>query len=136
MLVLHILSFGFVLGVTAIADKDAFAWIRGKKQTLDAALMHQYHVMIWAGLIALIVSGTILFYPMRVFLLQDLLFDVKLLFVGILLVNGVLIGRLLHVALEKPFAELTGYEKRALFASGAISALSWVCAAGIALLIF
>ncbi len=136
MLVLHILSFGFVLGVTAIADKDAFQWIRGKVETLEATRMHQYHMLIWIGLITLIVSGIVLFYPMRLFLLQDLLFDVKLLFVGILVVNGILIGRLMHVALIKSFAELTGDESRALFVSGAISVMSWMCAAGIALLIF
>lgn len=136
MLVLHILALGFVLGVTAIADKDAIAWVRGKKQTLDRGVMHQYHVMIWVGLITLIVTGGILFYPMRVFLLQDLFFNAKLLFVGILVINGILIGRLMQVTLIRPFAELSAHETRALFASGAISVVSWICAAGIAILIF
>lgn len=136
MLVLHILSFGFVLGVTVIADKDAFAWILGKKQILDRKTVQNYHILIWLGLISLTASGFYLFYPMRTFLLRDLLFDVKLLFVAILFVNAILIGRLTDSALVKPFSALTHHEKMSLFASGAISMFSWFCAAGIAMMIF
>lgn len=136
MLVLHILSFGFVLGVTAIADKDAFAWLRGTKETLEKKTLLLYHTLIWIGLVSLIASGTYLFWPMRLFLLADLLFDIKMLFVGILVVNAILIGRLMNLALTKPFKALTAHEKMSLLTSGAISAFSWFCAAGIALLIF
>ena len=136
MLVLHILSFGFVLGVTAIADKEALMWLRGKKYTLEKKSLTTYHVLIWLGLITLIASGFYLFYPMRLFLLADLLFDVKLLFVGILVVNAIIIGRLMNLALTKPFQALTGSEKRALFLSGTISVFSWLAAAAIAILIF
>lgn len=133
---LHIAAFGFVLGVTVVADKEAIAWVRGKKETLDAEKVHLYHGLVWVGLIALIVSGVMLFYPMRVYLLSQLLFVMKLLFVGILIVNGILIGKMAHVATEKPFAMLTGHEKRSLIVSGAVSILSWMCAAGLAILVF
>ncbi|MBI5456622.1 hypothetical protein HY969_02680 [Candidatus Kaiserbacteria bacterium] len=144
MLVLHILSFGFVLGVTAIADKDAFAWLRGKKTTLEKKTLLTYHALIWLGLLALIwlgllaliVSGAYLFYPMRLFLLTNLWFDVKLLFVGILVVNAILIGRLMNLALTKPFAALTGHEKLSLMVSGAVSVFSWFAAATIAIWMF
>lgn len=136
MLVLHILSFGFVLGVTAVADKDALAWFLGKKQVLERKNLYTYHLLIWLGLISLIASGTYLFWPMRLYLLGEFLFDIKLLFVGILLVNAILIGRLLNLALAKPFVELSGHEKRGLFVSGAISVFSWFAAAAIAMWIF
>ncbi len=136
MLVLHILSFGFVLGVTAIADKDAIAWIRGKKRVLERSTMMSYHVLIWVGLIALTISGLYLFFPMRLFLLRELLFDVKILFVAILFINAILIVRLMQVALVKPFVEVSTQDKVALFASGAISIFSWFCAAAIAINIF
>ncbi len=136
MLVLHILSFGFVLGVTAIADKEAILWLRGKKYVLERKTLWTYHALIWLGLIVLIASGLYLFWPMRLFLLADFLFDIKLLFVGILVVNAILIGRLMNLALTKPFAALAGHEKRALFLSGAISVFSWFAAAAIAITIF
>ncbi len=136
MLTFHILSFGFVLGVTALADKDALQWFRGKKQTLDRTTLHQYHVLIWIGLLSLAVSGLYLFYPMRVFLLGSMLFDVKLLFVVILFVNAVLVGRLMNLALTKPYAELTVHEKTSLIVSGAVSAFSWFFAGSIAIWMF
>ncbi|TSC85622.1 MAG: hypothetical protein G01um10148_1008 [Parcubacteria group bacterium Gr01-1014_8] len=136
MLVLHILSFGFVLGITAIADKDAFLWLRGKKRVLERKTLRNYHLMIWLGLISLTISGFYLFYPMRLFLLSNLLFDVKLLFVAILFANAILIGRLMNLALTRPFAALTRNEKLSLVLSGAISAFSWFCASAIALWIF
>jgi hypothetical protein len=134
--VLHITAFGFVLGVSAISDKEAFAWMRGKKEILDAEKIHLYHRLVWLGLSVLIVSGVILMYPMRVYLLSQLFFVMKLLFVGVLIVNGVLIGRMSSLATEKPFASLTSHEKMALLASGVISSLSWMCVAGLAILVF
>lgn len=134
--VLHIAAFGFVLGVSAISDKDAFAWMRGKKETLDAEKVRLYHRLVWLGLSILIVTGVILMYPMRVYLLSQLFFVMKLLFVGILIVNGILIGRLSHLATEKSFAALTSHEKMTLLTSGALSFLSWMCAAGLAILVF
>lgn len=136
MLTFHILSFGFVLGVTALADKDAFAWLRGKVHTLERERMHRYHLFIWAGLLSLIGSGVFLLYPTRLYLLTEFLFLIKLLFVGILVTNGILIGRLMHVALLKPFAALTRHEKLSLLLSGAISAFSWGAAALIAFVLF
>ncbi len=136
MLVLHILSFGFVLGVTAIADKEAFAWFRGVKRTIDSAVLRSYHVMIWIGFMSLVASGFYLFYPMRFYLLRNLPFDAKLLFVVILFVNAILIGRLMHVAIVKPYAELSLSEKMALMTSGAISVFSWFCAGAIAIYLF
>lgn len=136
MLPLHILSFGFVLGVSALADKDALAWIRGKKVTLDKKTLRSYHVLIWIGLVVLVVTGVFLFYPMRAFLLADLLFDIKLLFVAMLMLNAFLIRRVMDLALERPYATLGNAEKRALFASGAISVFSWACAASIAFYMF
>lgn len=136
MLTLHILSFGFVLGISAIADKDAFAWVRGVRDTLDRTTVRMYHRMIWVGLLMLIMTGLILFYPQRAYLLGNLLFDIKLLFVAILGLNALLIGRLMEHALDNSYAELGARDKRALFASGAVSVFAWACAAGIAFYMF
>lgn len=136
MLPLHILSFGFVIGVSAIADKDALSWMLGSRETLEEGRLRQYHRMIWVGLGALLITGALLLFPARLYLLGDILFDIKLLFVVILMVNALLIGRLAEHAVTVPFREVSARDKRALFASGAISLLSWGAAAGIAFLMF
>ena len=133
---LHIISFGFVLGVTVIADKEAFAWMRGIRATLDSKQLAFYHRLVWVGLASLIVTGTLLVYPSRLYVLSDVLFLIKLLFVGVLIVNAVLIGRLQDHAVTMPNKDVPASEKRALFLSGAISVISWLSAAGIALLLF
>lgn len=136
MLPLHILSFGFVLGVTAIADKDALGWVRGKHLVLDEKRLRQYHRMVWLGLIAVVITGGLLLYPSRLYLLSDLLFDIKLLFVAILFINAILIGKLADRASRVPFRHISTREKRALFLSGAVSAFSWISAAFIAFYMF
>ncbi len=136
MVVLHILSFGFVLGVTAIADKEAFAWVRGLKSHLDQKTMRGYHALIWIGLISLIVTGIFLVYPYKVYLLSDLLFDIKLFFVLILVINALLIGRLMDVSFQLPFRALSSHDKTSLVVSGAISVFCWAGALASALWLF
>lgn len=136
MFTLHILSLLFSLGLIASADNQAFAWIRGKKTTLNKKLMHRLHVCMWTGLLLLIGSGLMLFLPMASYLLTQPLFAVKMLFVAILVVNGILIGRLMETAVQRPFASLSRAEKLPLFTSGAVSTFSWACAVLVAFYLF
>lgn len=136
MLAVHILSFGFVLGVTAVADKEVFGWVSGKREKLERKSIMLYHTLIWAGLLSLIATGLYMFWPMRLYLLGTILFDIKLIFVAILLVNAFLLGRLMPAAFTGPFRELSAHTKKALLMSGAVSAFSWFCAAALAFLIF
>jgi hypothetical protein len=136
MLITHLLSFGFIIGITALADKEAFAWMRGHKQTLDPAQLRSFHRFVWLGLLALIISGTYLFLPRWDYLLAQPLFIIKLLLVGVLLVNGILIGRLQHLATSRSFASLRPMQKFQLLTSGAISLFCWAAAALIALYLF
>ena len=136
MLDLHIALVFYSFGVIFFADKEAFAWMRGLKQTLDARHLTLLHALMWLGLAGLIASGLSLFLPMANYLLHEPLFIMKLLLVAILIVNALLIGRLLHIATTRPFASLTGDEKLALFASGATSVVGWVGSVVIALALF
>lgn len=133
---LHIISFGFVLGVTAVADKDAFAWVRGIHSTLNAKRLTLYHRLVWFGLTSLILTGALLVYPDRLYLFSDVLFLIKLLFVAVLMVNAILIGRLQEHAVALPYKDIATSEKRALFHSGAISVFSWLAAVALALILF
>jgi hypothetical protein len=136
MFAVHILSLVFSLGLIVFADKQAFAWIRGKKLTLNAVLMRRVHLLMWAGLLLLAGSGLLLFLPMASYLLSQPLFIVKMFFVAILFVNAVLIGRLMEVATLRPFGSLSWVETLPLFVSGAVSTFSWACAIIIAFYFF
>ena len=132
----HIASIFCAVGVILAADHEAFNWMRGKKQTLSAAHMKLLHYAMWAVLLALIITGTLLFLPMYDYLLSKPLFVIKLLFVAILVVNAILIGNLMHVAVAQPFASLSQNQKLELFMSGAISVFSWVSVIAIGLYLF
>lgn len=136
MVTLHIFSMMFSFGVIWKADKDALAWLRGKREVLDASRLRLHHTLMWLGLAALIVTGSILSYPMLGYLLSQPLFIMKLLFVAILIVNAVLIGRVMHVAHVRSFASLTWNERVPLLMSGVISSFAWLGALVLALALF
>ncbi len=131
VLALHVFALGFVASVIAFADKEALAWLRGKRPTLEPERLRLFHSFTWIGLLALIGTGIMLLYPLRLYLLQEPLFVAKLFFVGILVVNAILIGRLQRVAAARSFASLSFKEKMPLFTSGAVSAYCWVAAAAL-----
>lgn len=136
MKIFHIAFVLFSVGVIFLADKEGFAWIRGKKETLDPKRLRILHILTWTGLLLLIASGITLFLPRASFLLKEPFFIMKMLFVAVLIVNAFLIGRLMHVATVRPFRSLQLKEKIQLFASGAISTVSWAGAILAALYLF
>lgn len=133
---IHVVTVFFSFGVIMLADKQALSWMRGKQLTLNPKRLHLYHWLTWLGLIVLIITGSIMFWPRADYLLREPLFIMKMLFVGMLVVNAILIGRLMNVAVSRPFASLSKAELLPLFASGAISMTAWVGAAIIAVSIF
>ncbi len=136
MVLIHTFAVGFVIALIALADKEAFAWVRGKKQVLDKSLLHNIHVLTWMALLTLTITGAILFYPRWDYLLTQPLFLIKLLFVAVLFVNAILIGRLMEAATHRPFAELRWSEKLQLLASGGISFMAWLGALVLGLILF
>ena len=123
----------FILALTAwnivLADHMAFSWIRGKVNMLRKEETMKYHKRMWIGLIGMIITGVMMFWPMREFLLTRPQFYVKMLFVLGLVANGFVIGKLQHVATKQWYKELTLKEKVPLFISGAVSTLCWLGAA-------
>jgi hypothetical protein len=132
----HIGLMIFCVGIIFLADKEGFAWVRGKKETLNPSRLRGLHYLMWIGLLSLIGTGIWMALPMYRYLLAEPLFIIKLLFVGILIANAILIGRLMHVATRKPFRELSWDERMPLFTSGVVSAFSWSFAIAIAFYIF
>lgn len=107
-------------------DSYAFSWIRGKRDTLDITRLKRLHHLMWIGLLLMIATGSLMFYPYREYLLAHPPFLTKAGLILTLVVNGFFIGKLLHVAAERPFSSLSVREKTPLFLSGAVSTSAWI----------
>lgn len=132
----HVALVFVAFGVIFFADHEVFGWVRGTKPTLSPSRMRYIHHATWATLLSLIATGTLLLLPQASDLLSQPLFIMKLLFVAILIVNAILIGRLVPLTLTRTFASLTWEERLPLFTSGAVSVFSWVSIVIIALAVF
>lgn len=126
ILPLHIAAVTWTVIVILLADHEGYVWVRGKEETLDPERLKHYHRIILTGLIFLIVTGAILFWPLRDYLFTAPVFYIKMAFVFALIINSFAIDRFLHVATKRSFKSLTKKERLPLFASGAVSAVSWV----------
>jgi hypothetical protein len=102
------------------------SWIRGRVETLDAKKVKKYHRGSWIGLSLMIITGALLFYPLREFLLTRPQFYIKMAFVVTLVCNGFVIGKLQHIAIEKSFSSLSSFQKIPLYISGAVSTVCWL----------
>ena len=130
--------FGLIIAFSGVvtADHYGFSWMRGKIPILDAAKLKKYHHIVLAGLALLIVSGGIMFWPARDFLIQDTLFILKMTCVLALVINGFVIGKFMDITTMRTFASLTLKEKAPLFISGAVSTSAWVGSVVFAVMLF
>jgi hypothetical protein len=132
MLPIHIIFAVLSFCIVVVADSYGFSWIRGKRQTLAPKWLSTLHYAMWIGLVGLIVTGAMMAYPMREYLLTRPQFIAKMGFVLALVVNGFAIGNLLRIAERGPYATIPKATKVKLFISGAISTVSWIGAATLA----
>ena len=123
---LHLL----ILLATAVgifkADKLGMAWMRGKKEMLDAAVLERYHWWVVAGLAGMILTGIGLVLPNPNDYIHNPAFVMKMVLVGMLVVNSAVIGSLMKIATVRSYASLSTREKLPLFISGAVSAVGWI----------
>lgn len=122
---IHIVALALAGVHVLLADHEGSRWILGHVDTLTPGRVRYYHRMVWTGLIGLMVSGFLMFWPDRALLLQSPAFQLKMGFVAALVMNSFAIGILQRIALEKPARELTASEAIPLLVSGAISGISW-----------
>lgn len=133
LVTLHLVTLLLTAVFILIADHDALAYIRGKKLVLDIVRIKRLHYSILIGLVAMISSGAFMFADAWGELIEETAFYVKMLMVVALVANSFVIGNLLHIATQKPFATLSPSERLKLFISGGISAFCWLGAATIGL---
>lgn len=132
----HIGSLCVALFGIVLADRTAFAWLRGVRMTLNERDVARAHWVVTTGLTGLVLSGLYLFWPMRAYLLGEPVFWFKMTFVLALLVNSFFVERLMLVPAEHSFASLSRRQRLPLLVSGAVSTLCWVGAATAAFFLF
>lgn len=109
-----------------VADKVGFAWMRGKTPTVNPKTAARLHLVSGLALSGMIITGLMLFWPMREFLLGNIRFWVKMAYVGALVLNSFVINHLMKTAVTTPFASLSRGRKTAFVVSGAVSFLGWI----------
>ncbi len=123
---LHLLSLSYVLITAYKADHIGFLWLRGKIDKVNGPTVQRYHRHMWIGLCLMLVTGFVLFYPLRNYLLARPQFYIKMSFVAILILNGFAIGKLEHIAVNHPFKELSKEERTPIYISAALSTIGWL----------
>lgn len=136
MFLFHISFIILTLIVVIYSDHQGFLWFTGKKQLVNKKKTELGHKLALWGFLMICITGFILSWPMKDFLLENKVFLVKMFFVVALGINGLAIGKLSKIAIEKPFVSISKKEKIVLFLSGAISTLSWLGAGTLAFFIF
>lgn len=129
---LHLLTLALVALTILQADHSGYGWMKGKEAVLDAGKVRKLHERTWIGLMLMIATGFMLFWPRREFLLSRPEFYIKMTFVLALIVNGFVIGNFQKIATEKSYSTLSAREKFPLLISGAVSTISWIGAAAVA----
>jgi len=126
ILTIHIATATLLIITVLFADHLAFAWLRGKKETLSKQTMYRIHYGMYLGLSIMIATGSYMFLPIREYLLQETAFQVKMAFLAALLVNSIFIGQTVHTSTTQRFTSLVGKTKLLFLISGGVSAGSWI----------
>ena len=126
VLPLHILFAVVAVATVVVADLHALGWVAGKFTVLPERRLIALHDIVYGGLLGLIVTGVLMFWPLSSYLLTQPAFLIKMGFVLALIINSVVISRHMPLAFTRSFSSLTFRERLPLFISGGISAISWV----------
>ncbi len=129
LLPLHLLSLLYCIVTIIRSDLLGSKWLRGKIDTINKDKLQSLHKQAWIGLILMIATGSVLFYQSMDVLLASAPFYVKMACVLALVINAFAIGRLMKVATEKKFSEVSKEVKVKLFVSGFVSIFCWIMAA-------
>jgi len=113
------------------ADQQAVQYVRGKIKTVPLKQSKILHALVWTGLALMIITGVFLTVPSWSFLKYEIAFYVKMIFVVVLILNGLSIDALARVASERPFKDLEKKKQHAIVRSGVVSFSAWVIAAAV-----
>ena len=122
-----------ILAVTAlailVADHYGVSYMRGAHATLPKKRVEILHWLVYGGLLGMVATGVYMVAPAWQYYLSDTVFQLKMAFVAVLLVNSFFISILMKYSFTTPFAELSNGQKLLLLLSGGASAMGWIGAA-------
>ncbi len=127
-------NIGFILGVGSATITDIFFFRSLRDNTIsqeEKETMDTFSTIIWAGLGILIVSGIAMYVPDQVRLAMSAKFLLKLVVVGVIVANGILLNMIVspHMRRLTFSGEVPARRFRRLaFALGGISFTSWYLA--------
>lgn len=126
ILMLHIGTLFVIGGLMLATDFSVLKWIQGSLPMLPHQKTLRLHRFIWGGLITLLITGILLFYPYKDFLVTLTAFRIKIAFVGLLILNSFYIGKVLPLGTTQTFISLSPSQKTNLFISGSMSVVCWI----------
>ncbi len=143
LLVGHLVGVALGLGGATITDIFFFKFLKDYRiSEAEADILHTLSQVIWFALGLLTLTGVAIFLPERAALVVSAKFLLKILIVGVIIVNGLFLNILIHPRLisisfgiEHPHqsGELSRL-RRLVFALGAVSLVSWYSAFALGLL--
>ncbi len=131
---LMIHGIGFILGVGAATVTDVFFFKFLKTHTISEEGKQTFDTLtsvIWMGLAVLLVSGFMIYLPQHGHLSQSPKFLLKLIVIGVIIVNGILLNLIVSPRMRQLSFDGTKparHFRRLAFALGAISLTSWYTA--------
>lgn len=137
MTIFHLLGFALGVGGATVTDMFFFRFLRDYHiSKWEANVMHSVSHLIWIGLVILIISGIGLYLPNAEALNMSSKFISKVIIVAIILLNGIALNlyispKMIMINFGKKHKHHPGELhrlRRAAFASGAISLISWYTA--------
>lgn len=137
ILIGHFLGLVLGLGGATITDIFFFKFLKDFRiSEWEAEVMHTLSQVIWFALALLVLTGLGLYLPEAKELNQSAKFLVKMIVVGVIIVNGVFLNlliapKLVKISFGKRHRHEAGelhYSRKIAFALGAISIVSWYSA--------
>lgn len=136
MLTAHLSILLATVLVILYTDHLAFRYLIGHITRLDEVRMRRLHYAVGAGLVGMVLTGAWMAYPAFGALWALPLFQLKLAFVALLVLNAFNLGMALSVAAHSSFRELSVIQKARLLFGGALSSVSWIGAIVSAFVLF
>lgn len=107
-------------------DLLGLEWLTGARTTLGERLVGRLRWLAGAGLCGILATGFLLALPKLVELRGEPLFVVKLIFVGALVINALMLGELAAYATEMPFKEVPRAMRKWFYVSAFVSVFGWL----------
>lgn len=122
--ILHAIALLYVAWNIINAYIIGLSWFRGKSETVDKKKITKYHHGTWLGIILMIITGGLVYSTVMDKILYPQ-FCIKMMFVLIIVINSIVIGKLLGTPTTRSFKSVTKRERNTLLLSAALSFITW-----------